>query len=702
MDKESKASHVSAEQAGPYAVAFISCDIVGHSAAADSQVQLDRVAGINNIVARAREEAGQTDLLWASGGDGGHVIFRQDNWHRPAVSLALELKLWAVRENVPLRIIAHYGVIYEIQGADGRVQPVGDGINMAGWILSRGSNAGIMASGEFQAEVEKSSGATAGIDVEFHDPRTLRSKSAPQDLWLMSFTSFPELRSRWEDPSEADRQLLEDASRRGSAWDVIYYAKRITQLHTPDPQVERAIQRLGPAQLVIRDDAEGDQGSRMNPFLGHLDYLSLYEVIQLGELIERQYNEVICRYGDSGNTMFVILRGQIGVFKPGGQEIESPSQPAFTLGAGEIIGELAFALQRDRTADLVSLSETALLSFNYSEVEHRLAALESGADAKRNIERFMTSRILEHTCHQLPYMIGTDRSGPLTLRDRSDGSDPPDPLWEYRLQRLLYSTEVISFPDGSVISIDQLERLSGHGAPDGIYILVSGVVTYSRKIKNGPEPPTLRWPDFPLLYVNLPGRVAVPVQQYEVDDAAKILKISSRGIVGLPSAVRSRLIADLKREIRSCYPYDVFLSYHAQDRHIIEHWREELEAAGLRVYRSVSRPLTKFLPEIEEAVLRSLTFLAFVSPHTATRPVEENWVVRESRFRQEQFDENACIQPIILPNGKADVVASGFSPIEVVGDGSEAIRDTIKAIQDLKMGRREAPFGKELHPDVRL
>jgi hypothetical protein len=696
MDKELQASQAPAQQAGPHTAAFISCDIVGHSAAADSQVQLDRVAGINSIIATARRASDQTDLLWASGGDGGHAIFCQRNWHQSAVALALELRRWALREKVPLRITAHYGPIYEIPGADGRVQPVGDGINMAGWILSRGSNSGMIASIQFKTEVEKAQNAGVRLDVQFHDPRMLQSKSLlSQELYLMSSGS-PQLKSQWEDPSETDRRLLHDASEGGSAWDVVYYAKRLLQLHTPDPRVEQAIQKLGPAELITKSDTQTGPASRTNPFLGHLDWLSLYEIIQLGELIERQYNEVICRYGDSGSTMFIILRGQIGVFKPGGQDIEGPARPAFTLGAGEIVGELAFALRRDRTADLVSLGETALLSFNYREVEHRLARLESGADAKRSIDRFMTSRILEHTCHQLPYMIGKDRSGPLTLSDPSWGS------WENLLQRLLYSAEVLSCPDDSEISIDELEGLSERNEPGGIYILVGGVITYDLKSAKGSEARTLRGLDFPLLHVNLPGKLAIPGQQFEVAEAARILKISSRGIAGMPAAVRNRLIADLKREVRKSYPYDVFLSYNVQDRETIERWRAALEEAGLRVYHNVSRPLTKFLPEIEEAVLRSLTFLAFVSSHTVTRSSKDNWVIRESKFRQEQFSGNACILPIILAGGRADVVASGFSPVEVSGNEPEAIRIATEAIQDIKLGKEEAPFGKSLRSDVRL
>lgn len=55
-------------------VAFVSCDIVGHSDTRDSEVQRRRVADINGIVAGVMS-ANNDQVYWASGGDGGHVLF---------------------------------------------------------------------------------------------------------------------------------------------------------------------------------------------------------------------------------------------------------------------------------------------------------------------------------------------------------------------------------------------------------------------------------------------------------------------------------------------------------------------------------------------------------------------------------------------------------------------------------------------------
>lgn len=52
--------------------AIVSCDIVGHSLA-DMQHQLSQIVDINNIVGQVIAACGEKDVVWASGGDGGHV-----------------------------------------------------------------------------------------------------------------------------------------------------------------------------------------------------------------------------------------------------------------------------------------------------------------------------------------------------------------------------------------------------------------------------------------------------------------------------------------------------------------------------------------------------------------------------------------------------------------------------------------------------
>lgn len=683
MDDESDAIVHRPDEVGARPAVFISCDIIGHSKVSEPEIQLARVAGLNEIVRRAATGAG-SDLVWASGGDGGHVILRHDAWKQDAIDLLSELRHWALSEHIPLRITAHYGFITEINGADGRIQPVGDGINMAGWILSRGSGAGIIVSHEFKNEIEEG-GPT---DVTFHDPRILQSKQPHQQqrLFLMS---FPNLRSRWGEPIEPDRQLLREALGRSAHWEAIYYCKRMMQLNRSDEDVAYALRSLA-SKLEYESQADG--GAKVNPFLNDLRWQALREVVQLGELIERGYNEIICRYDDSGDTMFVVLRGQIGVFRPEGRE-DDLARPRAVMRAGEIVGELAFALGRNRTADLVSLGETALLSFNYKDIVTRLSKSPSADRAKGNISSFITSRILEHAAHHASYLIGPENTGPLA----NSGTPWESILEDWNDTGYVRTIEVVNMGElDTELSLPVLHELAGTDfMPEGIYILVSGSLnSFSR------HPTELHGEDFPLLYVDIPKAIVTPDHKFVVEGDAKVLHIGLGALSETPRLAYRQLIMALKQEARSCYFSDVFLAYNFGDTATVERWEKDLKHAGLRVTRSAPELLSKFDDNLARDILDSLTLLAFVSSHTTDKSPEENWVLKEVRFRRGHLDNESRILPVRLAGGKPEQIAPGYSSIDATANEAAAIRTVVQAIREIRNGTMDPPSGLRRHPDL--
>lgn len=52
---------------------FVSCDIVSHSAEPELGVQLERFRALNRFVREVLDRLGPDRVVWASGGDGGHV-----------------------------------------------------------------------------------------------------------------------------------------------------------------------------------------------------------------------------------------------------------------------------------------------------------------------------------------------------------------------------------------------------------------------------------------------------------------------------------------------------------------------------------------------------------------------------------------------------------------------------------------------------
>src|SRR5438105_13912874 len=95
--------------AEPMTCAFVSCDVVGHSRESSVEVQRQRIAGINEIVRQVIVRRGPADVVWASGGDGGHVAFLGSDFAQDALDLIIEWRRWSIREKASLRIAANCG-----------------------------------------------------------------------------------------------------------------------------------------------------------------------------------------------------------------------------------------------------------------------------------------------------------------------------------------------------------------------------------------------------------------------------------------------------------------------------------------------------------------------------------------------------------------------------------------------------------------
>jgi class 3 adenylate cyclase len=276
-----------------YDILVVSCDIVGHSSA-EKHNQRRRVKEINAIVAASIAGYGRHRVIWLSGGDGGHVVFRDlaadgGGWWRAAViDLIRRLSAWSAGEGRRLRVTGHAGQATHLPGADGRTQIVGDGINVAGWLLERGGPDGVVVSDPFRGWLEKD----GPIDeVVFHEPRLLRDKTfVDQELLLMSLGDRV---SQWYLPVNGDQAQLHRAlellayppeGKRRQGWEVILFAKRVMQCNKNDPEARQALGRLVREDLQCRTD-DGRDG--LNPFFADLDPTLLREVVESAELIYR-------------------------------------------------------------------------------------------------------------------------------------------------------------------------------------------------------------------------------------------------------------------------------------------------------------------------------------------------------------------------------------------------------------------------------
>jgi CRP-like cAMP-binding protein len=652
---------------------IVAFDIVAYSKG-EFHTQVDQVRGINQLVAGTIARLPPGRVLWASDGDGGNVLFLDDDWQIPVLILIRSLLRWAARADVTLRVVGHRGPLDVIDGADGRPQPVGDAINTAAHVLDVGSETGIVVSSEFRAAF----GARAG--VEFHEERLVRVKHGRQlELWLMSVGR----RSRWSESRGVNHRMLREAVEQGRGHEALYCATRLLQLNPEDPDIDRTLAGLEPMAFRYRTPSGSE---RLNPILGHLDPASLRQLIDHAELIERGYGEVICRRGEVGRNMFVILRGQVGVYGTArsGRNGRGPSR--VTLAEGEIVGELAFALNRRRTADVISLGDTALLSLDYRHVSRLLS--DGDGPIVGVVRGFMHGRALEHISQTLPYLIGRALTAlPDDLRRQ----------WRGHLNVLQPGCQIIERPPHRPLRLSSIRDNDPRRMDGGVYILAFGRLSGHSAHEAG-RMTRLNGEEFPLLYVDLPHRLVGPDREYMVDDGpAKIFFISRDAINRLPPDVRARMLQELKRALGATYQYDVFMSYNFADLAVAERWERALELAGVRVFRDTpAQPGLHYPKRDGQALIDSLVQLVLVSPSTLKAP-DENWVLKEVRFRERHFDRQPRIVPVRLPEGDPRALGVMYSSIEAAGREASALEEVVNLVRAIRSGADEPPHGLDRH-----
>ena len=544
-------------------VAIVSCDIRGHSKT-DGREQVRRVTKINEIISTAIRRCRPEQVVWLSGGDGGHVVFRGDEWQPWAVRLVWDLVSWAWDDDVELRITGHVGRVTSTWGADSRVQIVGPGINFAGWLLRQLTHEAVIVSDAFRRAI-----APVQIDelsVSFHDERLFIDRNLePQLLYLLTINGFT---SRWFESERDDhRELEKNLLEKSSGWDVLYFAKRIWQVNSKDKQVAAAVERTAGTLRSIPVDRTS--------FLASMLAQELAEFLRIGQLIERGPGEVICRYGEPGESMFVILRGEVGVYNIEGKGFAGQASPKHVHRQGEVVGELASVLNRDRTADLVALTDVALLAFTYEEVKKKLPA-----SATRAFDMFVTERVLEHATQVASYLVGPNRTGPLSVASGNIGAED---VWRDALRALRGHCQLITV-DAGPLDLEFDHVLRGVEDRGGLYVLVSGRVVR----QDGSAEVALDGAQCPVLWIDMPHLLPWPAASYvRVMEPIKVIRIGAAGIEQLDVSQRQQLRSALKDAVGHVpdeYEYQVYLCHSSHDKQVVRQIRDRLEANGIRCW----------------------------------------------------------------------------------------------------------------------
>lgn len=480
---------------------FVSCDIIGHSSEPDIARQIERIDAINRIVEDIIGKAKGKEVVWASGGDGGHVAFPAEESPALAVDLVCLLKQWSIRAKVRLRLTATKGPVASIKGADGRVQLVGYGINLAGRVLNVGDQSRIIATAGFREAV----GSAADNRLIFHDDLEIEPIGCGREIiYLVSLVGGQ--RSTWADPPGiSDDAMLQKALSSGRALEVVYRAKRLLEVQPRNSAAVGALRTMAQSdQMALPTSRNTIGGILLDEHFGPA-------LVEAGTLIERFRGENLCAHGDEGRTMFLILRGKVGVYLPRTTDDRRHAmEPDFVMEPGELAGELAFALNRRRTATLKCVENVAVLTFGHDELLRSIAHFPGKGQLVEMFNRRILSRVVENVWNTAPIFCNSVRGAIPT-----SSQFPWLELQPYCLQRSFKIKEGV------------IKKLLADFPGEGLCLLLSG------RLKTNPAGRILTGETYPPLWMRMSDEPELSLENCAMLDEINVLFVEKAGLTSL-------------------------------------------------------------------------------------------------------------------------------------------------------------------------
>lgn len=505
----------------PVEYLFVSCDIVDHASQQSLEVQTQRVADLNGIVRASITTASSHGIVWASGGDGGHLSYPRGLDPLQAIALISDLRQWSNDSGVDLRISASCGIACSIPGADGRTQLVGHGINLAGRLIALAESDGVLVTSQVR---EILNGAhIEGVRV--HDCREINVKSFGHiEVCLLSlerqFTSY------WHTSElTSDKGNLASAIGVADGLGVIRWSRRLLELNDGNREALNALEHfaLNKYRVSVNDGI-------LNAVM--LDAQVGPEVLKAGTFVERRCGEILCNHGDTGEAMFLVLSGELGVFMPKSDESGDNKNTVadFVIVAGDLAGEIAFVLGRKRTATLRCIKDVSLIAYTYAQITSAFVDSPNGQHYKDIIDRKILSRVVEHVWNSAPYFHNNQYDS------ASISGNPWRALLEFcSLITLDWSMQTVKSYDAGIVE-------------DRLVILVAGRVKC-------PLRGDLDGEEYSILYSNLSHDMQLASVDYELVTDVKLLMIEKQGLLKLGPILYKDVIRKISEHIVDHYTY---------------------------------------------------------------------------------------------------------------------------------------------------
>jgi CRP-like cAMP-binding protein len=123
-------------------------------------------------------------------------------------------------------------------------------------------------------------------------------------------------------------------------------------------------------------------------FFSAFDQAQLDKIAAMGEPVEAEKGAILTQQGEVGREAFLVTSGEVQVVVNG--------HPIATAGPGSVLGEMALLDLRPRSATLVALKDTELISYDARQFRKILDEMpaEARASLESRDERFRAENLV--------------------------------------------------------------------------------------------------------------------------------------------------------------------------------------------------------------------------------------------------------------------------------------------------------------------
>ena len=164
---------------------------------------------------------------------------------------------------------------------------------------------------------------------------------------------------------------------------------------------------------------------RSSVVFGELSDESRLRIAEKVKEVTFKNNEVICKEGDPGDRMYIIIDGQAAVL----QDMGWGQRELKRIKGGEIFGEMALISGERRSATVKAVEPTVCLQLDK---ESFLAALDDDNHLARVVARLLTTRLSSTDRQTADELMGAHRALILSLANLAETRDPDTGSHLYR------------------------------------------------------------------------------------------------------------------------------------------------------------------------------------------------------------------------------------------------------------------------------